>query len=120
MYEKPGYPADKIGEWETITWSQYQARARSFAKALLGLGFEPFHGVCICGFNSPAWFIAHMGAMMAQGLSAGCYTTNSDELCQYVAGVWTCRRRVSKGCRWISADGIGLNPSSCLCAPCFA
>jgi long-chain-fatty-acid--CoA ligase ACSBG len=85
MYEKPGYPADKIGEWETITWSQYQARARSFAKALLGLGFEPFHGVCICGFNSPAWFIAHMGAMMAQGLSAGCYTTNSDELCQYVA-----------------------------------
>ena len=85
MYEKPGYPKDMTGEWEAISWRAYYSRSRRFAKALLARGFTPLHGVVICGFNDPAWMISHMGTVMAHGLSAGCYPTNSPQLCQYVA-----------------------------------
>ncbi|NXC41028.1 ACBG2 ligase, partial [Penelope pileata] len=51
----------------------------------LQLGLKRFHGVCILGFNSPEWFIADIGAILAGGLAVGVYTTNSPEACHYVA-----------------------------------
>lgn len=83
--EKPGYPKDAAGEWEKITWKEYRNQSRRFAKALLSVGFQPFKGVAICGFNGPYWFIAHMGVTYAVGLSAGTYTTNTPEACKFVA-----------------------------------
>ena len=38
----------------------------------------------ILGFNSPEWFIAQLGAIMAGAFSAGIYTTNSPESCKYI------------------------------------
>ncbi len=35
----------------------------------------------IIGFNSPEWFIAELGAIMAGGLAAGIYTTNLPDVC---------------------------------------
>ena len=85
MIEKPGYPADKEGEWETLTWSQYHAKSSAFAKAAIKAGMQPYESSAICGFNNPAWHIAHMGTILATGLSAGTYPTNSPEACQFVA-----------------------------------
>uniref|UniRef100_A0A7S1LPV1 AMP-dependent synthetase/ligase domain-containing protein n=1 Tax=Neobodo designis TaxID=312471 RepID=A0A7S1LPV1_NEODS len=85
MVEKKGYPADKAGEWEAITWAQYHAKSTAFAKALIAAGHQPFEATAICGFNHPCWHIAHMGTILAEGLSAGTYPTNSPEACAFVA-----------------------------------
>lgn len=73
------------GEWKTYTWSQYYEACQKFAKSLISLGMEPFKAVNVIGFNSPEWFIANNGAIMAGGLSAGIYTTNTPEACEFIA-----------------------------------
>ncbi|XP_014675418.1 PREDICTED: long-chain-fatty-acid--CoA ligase ACSBG2-like isoform X2 [Priapulus caudatus] len=73
---------ERLIKW---TYHEYYIDARKAAKSLIKLGLEPAHGVAIIGFNSPEWFIADMGAILAGGLAAGIYTTNSPDACQYVA-----------------------------------
>ncbi|XP_051888967.1 long-chain-fatty-acid--CoA ligase ACSBG2-like [Pristis pectinata] len=70
--------------WEKITYKQYYSLCRKAAKSFLKLGLQRFHGVGILGFNSPEWFIANVGAILAGGLSVGIYTTSSPEACMYV------------------------------------
>ncbi|XP_062504160.1 long-chain-fatty-acid--CoA ligase ACSBG2-like [Corticium candelabrum] len=41
--------------------------------------------VAIIGFNSPRWFISYLGAIMAGGIGASMYTTNSADTCKYIA-----------------------------------
>ena len=83
-YEKN--PQGPTCEWTVVTWGQYLVTVRRFAKALLKLvDFQRFEAVAICGFNSPEWFYAHLGVMMAGGMSAGTYTTNSPEACRFIA-----------------------------------
>ncbi|GCB70516.1 hypothetical protein scyTo_0005696, partial [Scyliorhinus torazame] len=78
--------ASKHGEqWKKITFKQYYNECRDAAKGFLKLGLRRFHGVGILGFNSPEWFIADIGAILAGGLAIGIYTTNSAEACHYVA-----------------------------------
>ncbi|XP_044185623.1 long-chain-fatty-acid--CoA ligase ACSBG2-like isoform X2 [Thunnus albacares] len=78
--------ASKIdGQWVTLTWRQYYEQCRVAAKSFLKLGLERYRGVGILGFNSPEWFIADIGCILAGGLATGIYTTNSPEACQYVA-----------------------------------
>jgi long-subunit acyl-CoA synthetase (AMP-forming) len=45
---------------------------------------QPGTGVSIIGWNSPEWFFADIAAIYAGGFSAGIYTTNSPEQCQYI------------------------------------
>ncbi|XP_058231633.1 long-chain-fatty-acid--CoA ligase ACSBG2-like isoform X3 [Hemibagrus wyckioides] len=73
------------GVWSTLTFKEYHQHCRAAAKSFLKLGLGRFHGVGILGFNSPEWFIADIGCIMAGGLAAGIYTTNSPEACHYVA-----------------------------------
>ncbi|XP_053276057.1 long-chain-fatty-acid--CoA ligase ACSBG2 isoform X1 [Pleuronectes platessa] len=73
------------GQWVTLTWRQYYEQCRAAAKSFLKLGLERYHGVGILGFNSPEWFISNIGCILAGGLAAGIYTTNSPEACHYVA-----------------------------------
>uniref|UniRef100_A0A8C9VQU2 Long-chain-fatty-acid--CoA ligase ACSBG2 n=1 Tax=Scleropages formosus TaxID=113540 RepID=A0A8C9VQU2_SCLFO len=76
----------KVGErWEKLAYREYYRRCRTVAKAFLKLGLERYHGVGILGFNSPEWFMADIGAILAGGFAVGIYTTNSPEACQYVA-----------------------------------
>ncbi|XP_038632592.1 long-chain-fatty-acid--CoA ligase ACSBG2 isoform X2 [Scyliorhinus canicula] len=72
-------------QWKKITFKQYYNECRDAAKGFLKLGLQRFHGVGILGFNSPEWFIADIGAILAGGLAVGIYTTNSPEACHYVA-----------------------------------
>ncbi|RXM92890.1 Long-chain-fatty-acid--CoA ligase ACSBG2 [Acipenser ruthenus] len=78
--------ASKDGDnWNRLTYKEYYQRCRTAAKSFLKLGLERYHGVGILGFNSPEWFIADIGAILAGGFAVGIYTTNSPEACQYVA-----------------------------------
>ncbi|XP_029466767.1 long-chain-fatty-acid--CoA ligase ACSBG2 [Rhinatrema bivittatum] len=78
--------ASKQGDqWIKLTYKQYYADCRNAAKGFLKLGLERFHGVGILGFNSPEWFIADVGSILAGGLAVGIYTTNSADACHYVA-----------------------------------
>ncbi|CAG4978648.1 unnamed protein product [Parnassius apollo] len=71
------------GQWQKITYKQYQERVRTIAKAFLKLGLERHHSVCILGFNSEEWYIADLAAIHAGGYAAGIYTTNSPEACYH-------------------------------------
>ncbi|XP_076860414.1 long-chain-fatty-acid--CoA ligase ACSBG2 isoform X2 [Brachyhypopomus gauderio] len=76
----------KEGEaWRTYSYVEYYQACRTAARSFLKLGLERYHGVGILGFNSPEWFIADIGAILAGGFAVGIYTTNSAEACLYVA-----------------------------------
>ncbi|XP_043968787.1 long-chain-fatty-acid--CoA ligase ACSBG2-like [Gambusia affinis] len=83
--DHPALVFKKGGQMITLTWRQYYEQCRAAAKSFLKLGLERFHGVGILGFNSPEWFISDIGCILAGGLAAGIYTTNSAEACHYVA-----------------------------------
>ncbi|MCI4392639.1 hypothetical protein PGIGA_G00148130 [Pangasianodon gigas] len=83
--DHPALCSKKDGVWVKLTYKEYQQQCRAAAKSFLKLGLERFHGVGILGFNSPEWFIADIGCIMAGGLAVGIYTTNSPEACHYVA-----------------------------------
>ena len=72
-------------EWTFWTWEAYYADCSKFAKSLLKLGCEAYTVVNIIGFNSPEWFIANNGAILASQIAAGIYTTNLPEACEYVS-----------------------------------
>ena len=71
--------------WEKWTYRQYHEDVKAAAKAFIKLGLKPFHGVGILGFNSPEWHISSVAAVVAGGLAAGIYTTNSVDATRYVA-----------------------------------
>lgn len=72
----------KVDEkWTSISYQQFYKSVQTVAKAFLKLGLEKYHSVCILGINSPEWLLSSFGAMMAGGIQAGIYTTNSAEAC---------------------------------------
>ncbi|XP_065207667.1 long-chain-fatty-acid--CoA ligase ACSBG2-like isoform X2 [Planococcus citri] len=68
-------------KWTNISYQQFYKSVQTVAKAFLKLGLEKYHSVCILGINSPEWLLSSFGAMMAGGIQAGIYTTNSAEAC---------------------------------------
>ncbi|ESN90840.1 hypothetical protein HELRODRAFT_90723, partial [Helobdella robusta] len=79
------------GAWVKMTYNQYYTVVLKMAKIFIRLGLESHHGVGIIGFNSPEWFISNFAAIFAGGISCGIYTTNSAELCLYVANSANCQ-----------------------------
>jgi len=67
-----------------ISFLKFRDNCISFAASLVHLGFQPRQAVCILGFNSPEWFTAEIGAIVAGGIGAGIYSTNSAEACYYI------------------------------------
>jgi len=72
--------------WKEWTFQEYYDGCVAVSKALMSdaIGFEQFDSVAITGFNSPEWFKASFGAMIAGGKSAGMYTTNIAEANRYI------------------------------------
>ena len=64
-------------EWIKWTYAQYLEDVRTVAKAFIKLGLKPLHSTCILGFNAPEWHISAVASVVAGGLTAGIYTTNS-------------------------------------------
>jgi len=72
-------------EVQTWTYKEYEEDIRSAAKAFIKLGLKRYHGVGILGMNAPEWHMSCIGGILAGGLSAGIYTTNSVDATRYVA-----------------------------------
>lgn len=79
-----GQPAPlKPAEWQMWTWQEYYDDCSKFAKTLIHLNIGMFQVVNIIGFNSPEWFIANTGSILAGCIAAGIYTTNNPDACEY-------------------------------------
>ena len=66
------------------SYSDYYKHATLFAKSLIHIGCQLKDVVSITGFNSPEYHFALHGTWLAGGVTAGIYTTNSEEATQYV------------------------------------
>lgn len=75
--------ADRF-EQTSYTWHDYNQAGRAFAKALIAQKVKAGDVVTIQGSNAPQWLFANIGTMLAGGVSAGVYATNSPELCEHV------------------------------------
>jgi long-subunit acyl-CoA synthetase (AMP-forming) len=73
------------GAWHSITWNEYYETTRRVAKAFIKLGLRPHQGVALIGYNCPEWLCADVAAILAGGVPAGIYTTNTPEQAQYIA-----------------------------------
>ncbi len=91
--ERPAMRVKRDGGWRTTTWNAYGKDARRAAKSFIKLGVEPGKGVSLIGTNCPEWLIADVGAILAGGMPAGIYTTNSAEQVRYITD--HCEARVS-------------------------
>jgi len=74
-----------LSKWKLWTWKQYYDECRIVARAFIQLGLEPYDGVSIFGFNSPEWFMAEIGCIMAGGIAAGIYPTDRPDQVTYKA-----------------------------------
>lgn len=83
--DRPALKAKADGQWRATSWKGYRDQARLVARGFLRLGLQPRDGVVIMGYNRPEWFLADLGAILAGGLPAGIYITNTAEQCQYIA-----------------------------------
>lgn len=72
-------------DWTYWTWAEYYEDCRKFAKTLMKLGCKEYTVVNVIGFNSPEWFIANNGAILASQIAAGIYTTNLADACKYIS-----------------------------------
>ncbi len=70
--------------WEPTTYKEFADEVKQAAKALIHLGLEPQHTVCILGFNRSEWVVFDVAAMSAGGAPAGIYTTCSPPEVQYI------------------------------------
>ena len=85
--DKTALAVKRSDEWIKWSYKKYLSDTKTIAKAFIKLGLERQHTVGIIGFNSPEWFIAQVGAIFAGGISCGIYTTNSPQVCKYIADI---------------------------------
>ena len=83
--DRPALRVKRNGGWRTTTWGAYARDAKRVGRALIKLGVKPGKGVVLIGYNSPEWVVADVGAILAGGMPAGIYTTNSAEQVRYIA-----------------------------------
>jgi long-subunit acyl-CoA synthetase (AMP-forming) len=82
--DRPALRVKRNGGWRTTTWGAYARDAKRVGRALIKLGVKPGKGVVLIGYNSPEWVVADVGAILAGGMPAGIYTTNSAEQVRYI------------------------------------
>ena len=73
------------GYWINMTYSQTEKEIYKLAGACNYFGLKPKDVAIIMGFNSPQWFLAFHGVIQAGGVVAGCYSTNKENSCLYLA-----------------------------------
>ena len=83
--DKTALAVKRSDQWKKWSYRQYLADTCTVAKAFVKLGLERHHTVGIIGFNAPEWSIAYTAAIFAGGIGCGFYTTNSSQVCKYIA-----------------------------------
>ena len=69
----------------SYTYSQYYDECIKFAKSVIAYKLPQHAAVNIIGFNAPEWCFAFYGSLFARCLPVGIYTTNSQQVCEYIA-----------------------------------
>lgn len=69
--------------WKQWTYKQYYDECCVAGQAFIALGLERYDAVNVYGFNSPEWFMADMGCILAGGIAAGIYPTDTREQVKY-------------------------------------
>jgi long-chain acyl-CoA synthetase len=72
--------------WDPVTWSQYAAHARAAGAALTAWGLEPGQCAVILADNRAEWLYLQWGIMMAGGIVAPSYASNTAEQVAYLVG----------------------------------
>lgn len=71
--------------WNTMTYKEAENEIYKFAGSCIQSGLKSKDVVIVMGYNSPQWFFSFHGAIQAGGVVAGCYSTNEEETCLYLA-----------------------------------
>ncbi len=74
------------GDWEVITWSDYQLQVSRVAAGLAALGVEPGERVAILSANRPEWHLVDLGAMSNGNTTVPVYPTSSAQQLAYALG----------------------------------
>lgn len=69
--------------WIPINYEDYYNNVEQFATSL-NYWVGARKNVAIIGFNSPAWFYAHLGTIANNGISVGIYPTSTNDICEYI------------------------------------
>jgi long-chain-fatty-acid--CoA ligase ACSBG len=72
------------GKWVSWTYAEYNDLAHRFARAVTSLEIGSRKCVNILGFNSPEWAISYVGAVIADCVPVGVYTTSTPDAVQYI------------------------------------
>ena len=75
--EQPFLWKKRDGVYESLTWSDANARTVALARGLLSLGIESGDRIVLVSENRPAWPIADIAIMAAGGITTPAYTTNT-------------------------------------------
>ena len=70
--------------WLKWSYKEYYRDAIKFSKTLIALKITQLKCINIIGFNAPEWSISFYGAIMANILPVGIYTTNTPDACYYI------------------------------------
>jgi len=74
-----------LNEWRTLTYGQYFDQCKRAGQAFIHLGLDKFDAVNIYGFNSPQWLMGEMACILAGGIAAGIYPTDTAGQVEYKA-----------------------------------
>ncbi|MGB1012694.1 MAG: AMP-binding protein, partial [Nannocystaceae bacterium] len=80
----PALYAKKNGDWEALSWSDFDDDARRVAHGLCALGLEPGERVAILGPTQIPWCIQDIGAQLAGLVSFGIYPKQAPEQIRYL------------------------------------
>ncbi len=72
--------------WRTTTWAGYAQHVRAVGAALVGWGLEPGRCAVILSGNRAEWLHLQWGIMMAGGVVAPSYTSNTADQVAYLVG----------------------------------
>lgn len=73
-----------FGLWREITWAAYQARVKSLALGLHGLGIGAGDCVALIGDNRPDWVFGQIAAHALRAMSIGIYRDALDDEVVYL------------------------------------
>lgn len=73
-----------------------------FAASLIAYKFPQYTSINIIGFNAPEWAIAFFGSLFSRSIATGIYTTNSQQVCEFIAENSECKVLVAENMQYVS------------------
>ncbi len=82
--DKPAFFHKESGEWQPVSWNEFEERAGAVASYLLGLGLQLGDKICMVGSTCPAWCYCDLGGQLAGAVTLGAYPTLTPKQLAYI------------------------------------